>query len=312
MKTNQRNLLLCAIVLVSMVYSCKQADESAVEESVYNDSKTEVTEEVVEESEDLTKVASSSAAVEPKKSNRKFLRTADIRFKVKNVANSTEQIENATNKFGGFVTYTNLESNINDKTETRVSQDSILETVKYTVSNTITIRIPNTKLDTLIKTIAKEIDFLDTRLIKADDVTLQLLSNEMARKRSASSQKRIENAVDNKGKKLNQIIDAEENLNQKKEDTDNKTLENLSLIDQVNYSTLSMQIYQRESIKNTLFASEKNINKYRPHLGMQIWDSVKTGWYMLESIIAFVVQLWAILLLFFIGWLGFKRLSSKK
>jgi Domain of unknown function (DUF4349) len=312
MKTNQRNLLLSAIVLLSMVYACKQADESPAEETVYNDSKTEVTDEAVEESEELTKVVSSSAAVEPKKSNRKFLRTADIRFKVKNVANSTEQIENATNKFGGFVTYTKLESNINDKTETRVSQDSILETVKYTVSNTITIRIPNTKLDTLIKTIAKEIDFLDTRLIKADDVTLQLLSNEMARKRSASSQKRIENAVDNKGKKLNQIIDAEENLNQKKEDSDNKALENLSLIDQVNYSTLSMQIYQRESIKNTLFASEKNINKYRPHLGMQIWDSVKTGWYMLESIIAFVVQLWAILLMFFIGWLGYKRLISKK
>lgn len=118
--------------------------------------------------------------------------------------------------------------------------------------------------------------------------------------------------MDNKGKKLNQIIDAEENLDQKKADSDGKKLENLSLLDQLNYSTLSMQIYQRETIKNSLFASEKSINNYRPHLGMQIWDSAKTGWYMLESIIAFIVQLWAVFLMIFLFWLGYKRLNPKK
>lgn len=309
MKTNQKIVLLSTIVLLSMIFACKESEASA---DISYDSQTEAMEETVEETEDVAKVASSSAAEEPKNTNRKFLRTADIKLKVKNVANSTKNIENATNKFGGFVTYTNLESNINEKTETRVSQDSILETLKYTVTNTMTIRDPNTKLDTLVKTIAKEIDFLDARLIKAEDVTLLLLSNEMDRKRSSGTQKRIENAVDNKGKKLNQIIDAEENLDQKKADSDGKKLENLSLLDQLNYSTLSMQIYQRETIKNSLFASEKSINNYRPHLGMQIWDSAKTGWYMLESIIAFIVQLWAVFLMIFLFWLGYKRLNPKK
>lgn len=303
MKTNQKFVLLCTVVLVSIVYGCKQADVSS-EESY--DSKNSVAEEAIEGNEDAAMAPSSSVAVEPKNSNRKFLRTADIKFKVKNVAKSTEKIENATHKLGGFVTYTNLESIVNDKTETRVSQDSILETVKYTVTNTMTIRVPNTQLDTVVKTIAKEIEFLDARLIKSDDVSLQLLSNEMAQKRNANSQKRIANAIDTKGKKLNQIIDAEENIASKNAAIDNQKLENLSLQDQVNYSTLSLQIYQRESIKNTLFASEKSINNYRPHLGMQIWDSAKTGWYMLESVIAFLIQLWAVFLIFFLIWLGYK------
>jgi hypothetical protein len=185
MKTNQKIVLLSTIVLLSMIFACKESEASA---DISYDSQTEAMEETVEETEDVAKVASSSAAEEPKNTNRKFLRTADIKLKVKNVANSTENIENATNKFGGFVTYTNLESNINEKTETRVSQDSILETLKYTVTNTMTIRVPSTKLDTLVKTIAKEIDFLDARLIKAEDVTLLLLSNEMARKRSSGTQ----------------------------------------------------------------------------------------------------------------------------
>ena len=78
---------------------------------------------------------------------------ADIKFKVKNVPKSTYAIEDATTKFGGFVTYTNLQSTISEKNETKVSQDSTLETTKYIVENNITIRVPNTRLDTVIKTI---------------------------------------------------------------------------------------------------------------------------------------------------------------
>ncbi|MEW5675581.1 DUF4349 domain-containing protein [Flavobacterium enshiense] len=287
-----------AALLLVLAYSCKEASEAKTEEVATTESSTDV--------------ISSSAAVEKKDSNRKFVRTVDLQFKVKNVAKSTYSIENVTNKFGGFVTYTNLQSHVNEKEETRVSQDSILETTKYTVENDITIRVPNTKLDTLLKSIAKEIDFLDSRVIKADDVTLQLLSNKMAQKRSASTENRIEKAIDEKGKKLNNVIDAEENLANKKEQNDNAKLNNLSLNDQINFSTVSIKLYQREAIKHELYASEKSINKYRPHLGLQIWDSLKTGWYMLESIIAFIVQLWALILIGVLGYIGYKKVNRKQ
>lgn len=290
-----------AILILGIAYSCKQAEESENGTSTAD----------YATATDSASVISSSAAVQPKNSNRKFVRTADIKFKVKNVAKSTYAIENVTNKFGGFVTYTNLESHINHKEETRVSQDSILETTKFTVDNNITIRVPNTKLDTVIKSIAKEIDFLDSRLIKADDVTLQMLSNKLAQKRSESTEKRIANSIDTKGKKLNQVMAAEETLDTKKEANDNKTIENLSLNDQVNYSTLTINLYQRESIKHELYASEKSINNYRPNLGLQIWDSLKTGWFMLESIIAFIVQLWAIFLIGFLVWISYKKFLKK-
>lgn len=287
-----------AILLLSLAYACKEAHESKAEEAVSMESTADV--------------VSSSAAVEKKDSNQKFVRTADLQFKVKNVAKSTYSIENVTTKFGGFVTYTNLQSHVNEKEETRVSQDSILETTKFTVENDIMIRVPNTKLDTLLKSIAREIDFLDSRVIKADDVTLQLLANKMAQKRSASTENRIEKAIDEKGKKLNNVIDAEENLAAKKEQNDNVKLSNLSLNDQVNFSTVSIKLYQREAIKHELYASEKSINKYRPHLGLQIWDSLKTGWYMLESIIAFIVQLWALILIGALAFIGYKKVYKKQ
>ena len=296
---NKNTKIVLTLLALGIVLSCKES--ASKENAAY-------AEEAVTDS---TSVISSSAAVVDKNSNRKFVRTADVKFKVKNVAKSTYAIEDATTKFGGFVTYTNLQSNIHSEDRTKVSQDSTLVTTKYKVDNNITIRVPNTKMDTVIKTIAKQIHFLDYRIIKADDVSLQMLSNELAQKRSNSSEKRLENAIDSKGKKLNQVVKAEETLEAKKEQNDASKLQNLSLQDQVNFSTLTLNIYQDESIKQEMVANEKSINAYRPNIGLQIWDSIKTGWFMLENIVSFLVVLWPFALLGFLGLLGYKKFLKK-
>ncbi len=299
---NRNTKFALALLLIGIAISCKQAQSENAEAS------SNITEAVAADS---TNVISSSAAVQPKNSTRKFVRTADIKFKVKNVAKSTGVIEDATIKFGGFVTYTNLQSTINDEDRTKVSPDSTLVTTKYTVENNMTIRVPNTQLDTVIKTIAHQIGFLNYRVIKADDVTLQMLSNKMAQKRSISTEKRIATAIDTKGKKLNQVIDAEENLDAKKEANDAKTLENLSLKDQVNFSNLTLLIYQDQTVKQEMIANEKSINAYRPNIGLQVWDSIKTGWFVLENIISFVVLLWPFALIGALGFFGYKRFLKK-
>lgn len=296
MKTVQKFGL--ALLIVSIAISCKQGEATSGEL---------VTEESVA-SADAKNVISSNAAVEPKKSDRKFIRTADIKFKVKNVAQSTYAIENATTKFGGFVTNTNLQSSISEKNEVKSSHDSSIVVTKYTVENNITIRVPNTKLDTLIKTIAKEIDFLDYRVIKADDVSLQLLSNQLSQNRNSNHEKRLANAIDTKGKKLNDIVTAEDNLESKQEENDNSKIENLSLKDQVNFSTLTLQLYQLETLKQDKIA---NAIVYHQGFGSQILDSLTTGWFMLEGIIAFVVQLWSFILIGIGGFLGYKKFIKK-
>lgn len=289
--------IVVVLLVVILAISCKKAGYA---------------EETVGESADIvadtTMVISSSAAVEPKNSDRKFVRTADIKFKVKNVAKSTYTIENTTNKFGGFVTYTNLQSTIVDKSETKISQDSTLEITKFKVENNITIRVPNTRLDTVIKTIAKQIDFLEYRIIKADDVSLQMLSNQLAQNRTEIQEKRLEKAIDTKGKKLNEVLAAEENLNTKKEQKDNSKIENLSLQDQVNFSTLTLQIYQRETIKEEMIANAKI---YRQDFGSKILDGIRSGWYVIEGIIAVIAQLWSVILIGLGGYFIFKKYFHK-
>ncbi len=287
-----------ALFLIALLFSCKQSE--ALEESSSG---------LIIQSTD---VVSSSAAEEKKEEPRKFIRTADLKFKVKNVAKSTYAIETATTKFGGFVTYTNLQSTINDKIETKISQDSILETLKYSVGNNIIIRVPNSKLDTVIKTIAKQIDYLDYRLIKADDVSLQMLSNELAQKRNTNNEKRIEKAIVIKGKKLNDVIAAESNLATKKEQTDSHKLENLSLQDQVNFSTITLLLYQNESIKQEIIANQKDKYAYQTNFGLQILDALKSGWFILQDIIVFLFQFWWFIVFTSIGFFVYRKYTGKQ
>ncbi len=288
------------LAATTLFISCKQG-ETTIEEAAVNTSSAP---------ESIAMGNATTVADTTKKfaDNRKFIRTADLRFKVKDVAKSTTAIESTTNKFGGLVTHSNLETTVTHRDETQFSQDSTLVSTRYAIEGNLTLRVPNAKLDTVVKSIAKEIDFLDLRVIKADDVGLQLLSNELAQQRNSQQQRRIAQAIDSKGKKLNQILTAEDALAGKNENYDQAKLSNLALKDQVAFSTVTLKIYQPETTRKELVAS---VVTPRPNIGLQLLDSVKTGWYILESVLAFVVQLWSLILLAFLGFLVYRKTLRK-
>jgi hypothetical protein len=70
-------------------------------------------------------------------------------------------------------------------------------------------------------------------------------------------------------------------------------------------------LYQRETTRQELIKNETNTDAYRPSIGLQIVDSLKTGWYVLEVIIAFIVQMWSILLLVFFGFIIYRNYLKK-
>lgn len=287
--------IFAGLILIFTLFSCapKAADESS--SSDYG------------MAADSTVFASSSAAVENKKdSTHKFIRTADLKFKVKSVIRSTYNIEDLTARQGGFVTYTNLKSDIGFTEVKAISADSSLETTHFTVTNEMIIQVPNTKLDTTLKEIAKNIDFLDYRIIKADDVALQIMANKLTQNRSTKNEARITRAIDNRGKKLNETTVAEEILLSKQEQADNARIANLSLQDQLNFSTINITIYQRQTIKRELIANDRNIDEYEPGFGRKIVEALKTGWVILEAIVIFLLNLWGIYVLALIGYLLYK------
>jgi hypothetical protein len=308
------NLLkkLLVLTLIVTALSCQRADES--KETGYSGSRNapaaaqapppppaDLTADKDEETTSsfmLSDANSSSAArVDEKDKTHKFIRRADVRFRVKNVENATYQIEEITKQFEGFVTRTTLSSEIDNKTIIKISEDSSLETTYYNVANTMTLRIPNTKLDTMLKTFTQLIEFLDYRTITADDVALLLLANDLAQRRASGYEDRLKKSIDAKGKKLHEIVGAEDDLNTNKQMSDEARLENMRLKEQISYSTINLSIYQRQSIKRELVANELNIDAYKPSFGSQLADAFKIGVELLKAFIIFIVKIWWVIVI---------------
>lgn len=292
-----KSLVFLGIII--SLFGCGQANREEMQESAaFSDSTN-------------SKYISSSAAVETNKdSNRKFIRTAELKFKVKNVIKATYSIEDITAQQGGFVTGTSLNSTVDNVVITAISADSSLETTYFTVINTMTIRVPNTKLDTTLKLISQHIDFLDYRIIKAEDVALQLLSNDLIRKRVSENENRITKAIDNRGKKLKETTSAEELLLNKQEQSDNAKISNLSLKDQINFSTISLYLYQRQTIKHELIANDKNIEAYQPGFGQKTIEAFKTGWNILEKFLVFLFSMWGLVIFGIVAYLLYRKYKS--
>ena len=257
-------------------------------------------------------MVSSSAAVEnPKDNTRKFIRTAELKFRVKDMLKSTYIIEGIASKKGGFVTYTNLTSDVNEIFSTSISADSSLESTRFTVTSVITLRVPNTQLDSTLREISKQIDYLDFRIIKAEDVALQILANDLTQKRSAKNEERLTRAIDNRGKKLTETTNAEETLLNKQEQADNAKVSNLSLADQIKYCTVNLTIYQRPSMRRELIANDKNIEAYQPSFLSKLGESLRFGWSNLEEFILAITQLWALFLFIGLGYLAYKKIKKR-
>ncbi|ASS48487.1 MAG: hypothetical protein A3D31_07995 [Candidatus Fluviicola riflensis] len=254
----------------------------------------------------------SSAAVETgADSSRRFIRTANLKFKVKSVINATYDIEEIVRDHKGFVTFTDMKSNIDNVDTRAVSADSAVEITRYTITNTLTLRVPNKLLDTTLKDIARNIDYLDYRVIKAEDVALSILEKQLTQRRAARSGERLASTFDNKN--LDPTA-AAELQNRQEEAADNATIETLKLNDQIAYSTIELQIYQRQGIKREMVAGYKQIDEYQPGIGSRFSDSFAFGWEVIVELVLFLTKLWVLILLGIGTYVAYKRglFSAKK
>ena len=240
-----------------------------------------------------------SSAARPTKldSTHRFIRTADMRFRVKNVAIVSYKIEDLAVKFGGYVADTKLTSNLQSNYEKPVSADSSLQTMRFVVTNAIILRVPVENLDTTLKSLVKYIDYLDYRNINTNDITLDLLRNKLESARIAKFNQRLALSIDTKAGKLPDVQGAEESMLNQQANSDNALIENLRISDQVKYSTITLNIYQPETIRQELIAREKNIDVYEPGMGSKLAESLSSGWHGLQIIILGIVTLWPLWLI---------------
>jgi hypothetical protein len=283
MQNHLRNLIACSLAFV--LFSCNSAENK-------NNAITSTADST------SSGYISSPSVIEMKPDGRKFIRTADLKFRVKDVIQSSYEIESITARMHGFVTHTQLTSNVENIERNEMSSDSTLISTMYRVVNTIHLRVPNTLLDSILKEISKQITFLDYRSIHAEDVQLQLLANQLSEKRNEHFQKRVITAGNDSGKKQSNLS-AEESLLETQEQKDNAHIDNLKLTDQINYSSIQLELYQNQTVQHEMISNNKT-DAFKPSFFYKLWDSIKIGWNAFITFILNLTKVWA-LIIFAIG-----------
>ena len=261
---------------------------------------------------------SSSAAVVNPADDRQLLRTANIRFRVNDVIHTTFAIENIVLRRNGFVEFTHLESRVNRTREIPTQRDSAILITHYTVTNELTLRVPSAELDATLREIAQFVRFMDFRTIEARDIRFDVIATQLEQARLARFDSRLARAVDNQpNRELRDIRDAENLLLQQQARADRAKVDYLRTLDLVDFSAITLSIYQNQSVMYETVAREKTIRPYvySEPFGTRFVDALVFGWDMAVSFFLFLVHIWSVILvavLVFFGVRYFRKRFRKK
>jgi hypothetical protein len=139
--------------------------------------------------------------------------------------------------------------------------------------------------------------FLEYKKVSADDVSLNLLASDLRKKRFSAFENRYKNEIATKGKKLVETTQTEEKLLDYQTQADINKVETLNIKDQVNYSTLVIELYQPVTNMIELSPNMDNDFAYQPHFLRRIWQSLRTGWFVFEEVLVFLTKFWMLILL---------------
>jgi hypothetical protein len=310
-------LYYCLISLaLSQLIACSKKSEMPAEmqtESRYQEEKdySNSTTVTVADTTSSPYYLSSSAAEVKDKANDLFIRTADMKFKVKNVYAATIFIENITAQFGGYVSYTQLATDKGYVEYAKSRKDSTVVLTPYTVTNSITLKVPNDKLDSALRSFVSLSEFLDYRTITANDMSLTLWAEQQKQARLKKHSKRLSNAIDKKAAKLNETNDAEGSLLDRQAELDNSQLSSQAIRLDIAYSTVKLQIYQNPHTHQENIAKQVSVTDFAPSFLEKFGEAFIDSIELLGKFFIILANIWWVLLLM-IGVIWAVRYFRKK
>jgi uncharacterized protein YqiB (DUF1249 family) len=246
---------------------------------------------------------------------RQFVRTADVKCRVQDVVKTTERVEAIAAQQGGFTTHSGLDREILSTETVAISADSSLETTRYSISSMLILRVPNTQLDTTLRAIAALAEVVEHRAVDADDVALQLLATQQTTRRNTAHDRRLQRAIDQRGShgpnRLGETTTAEESRLGTQQAADEALLERLSLTDQVRYSTVTVNLYERPAFSRVVLPNPTDVRAYEPAFFAKAADALATGGAVLEGFILLLLQGWGLFVFALAGYVGYRYIRHR-
>jgi hypothetical protein len=202
------------------------------------------------------------------KAPTKIIRNASVEFQVNNTTESHERIKALLTKYNAYFGSDNN------------------STSAYRKDNNMTIRVPSKNFDALMDEVMKESIYTDYRNISAEDVTDQFVDAEARLKTKKQVEQRYL-ALLKDAKKVQDILDIEDKLRVIREEIEATEGKLKLLNDQVDYSTINLNIYQKLD--------------YVPQPQTGFFSNLKeafiNGWRSLIGFVIVIVRLWPFIII---------------
>ncbi len=156
----------------------------------------------------------------------KIIKTANLQFQVRDVDKSHEQINELVKKYGAYFASDN-------KTMS-----------SYQIDDNLVIRVTPENFDALVAELMKQSIYTNSKSITAEDVTSQFVDMQARLKTKKEVEQRYL-ALLKEAHKVSDILEVEQQLGQIREEIEAMEGQLKLLTDQVNYSTISLNIYQK-------------------------------------------------------------------
>lgn len=203
----------------------------------------------------------------PKKDNRKIIRNAQMTIEVSDYEAAIQKLRNVAKEYDAFIA--------NESERNR----------NYRISNQIIFRLRPNNLDKFVASIEKIASNVEYKQVSANDVTKQYLDKEIRIKAKQDAINRYRELMQ-QAKNVTEVLSVERELRQAIELRDALQGELNYLRDQVNFSTLTVDMFQAIEV---------------PHQGKgffaRIGNSFASGWHGFLDFIVSILALWPFLIL---------------
>ena len=217
---------------------------------------------------------------------KKIIKDGRLGMDVRNLSASKTNIDTIVRNLGGY--YDNESLSNND----------------YATAYDLKIRIPSDKFEILIAKIESGEGEVSYKEIDARDVTEEFIDLETRLGNKQKYLTRYQELLRN-AKNIKEILDIEEKIRVLEEEIESTTGRLKYLNDQVNYSTLELNISQKKAFKYT--------PPFRQNFFEKLKQSLSRGWYGFVDLFFFLLSNWAVLILLAVLiWLWIKYRKRRK
>ncbi|MDO3425675.1 DUF4349 domain-containing protein [Chryseobacterium sp. APV1] len=280
MKTKHIRLSIATALLLG-IYSCKKGEVSSenLEKYASADSAIAISSDSV------------SSVATMKVKDKQFIKTADVNMEVKDVYDATISIEKSVQELGGFVTHSDLKSNVVSEETYNTSDEQAMLIKKYQTENTMQVRVPTEKLGELLTLINNKKLFLNARSIHAEDVTANIKYSALEAQRNKKTTDNIAQMKVNKDK----VTMSDENM----KEGNSQKLESMNMTDMLKYSTVDIYIKEPKiRVAEIAVTNTQSIDdKYKFDFLYSAKSAFVEGYYLIQKIVVGLITVWPIVLI---------------